>query len=118
MYISSVLLFVGSLLSWRLVLASRRILLVIGGGLVCSVVTGGTLKIAVFKWCVALRWRIAFLAACASKSSDSRGDWLRFGVLRGRRRGPENRCTLGVFCPSLVHCVLGGLCQQIVGFWG
>ena len=35
------LLFVDALLSWRLVLASSRILRVIGGGLECSVVAGG-----------------------------------------------------------------------------
>ena len=44
---SAVLLFVGALLSWRPVLANRRILGVIGGGLVCSVVAGGAQKIAV-----------------------------------------------------------------------
>ena len=42
-----VLLFVGALLSWRPVLANRRILGVIGGGFVCSVVAGGAQKIAV-----------------------------------------------------------------------
>ena len=43
---SGVLLFVGALLSWRPVLANRRILRVIGGGAVCSVVAGGAEKIA------------------------------------------------------------------------
>ena len=40
-----VLLFVGALLSWRPVLANRRIPGVIGGGFVCSVVAGGTQNI-------------------------------------------------------------------------
>ena len=65
LYINCVLLFVGALLSWRLVLANRRILVVFGGGLECSVVAG---------------------------------------------EASENRCTLVVFCFSLVHCFLGGLC--------
>ena len=86
LYLRCVLLFVGALLSWLSVLANRRILVVIGGGLVCSVVAV----------CFALRWCIAFLAACVSKSSHSRGDWWRFCVLRGRRRGPENRWILRV----------------------
>ena len=44
---NGVLLFVGALLSWRPVLANRRILGVIGGALVCSVVASEALKIAV-----------------------------------------------------------------------
>ena len=43
---NDVLLFVGALLSWRPVLANRRILGVIGEGFVCSVVAGGAQKIA------------------------------------------------------------------------
>ena len=43
---SGVLLFVGALLSWLPVLAHRRILGLIGGGLECSVVAGGPQKIA------------------------------------------------------------------------
>ena len=39
--LGGVLLIVSALLSWRLVLASRRILVVFGCGLVCSVVAGG-----------------------------------------------------------------------------
>ena len=67
-----VLLFVGALLSWRPVLANRRILMVIGGGLVCSVVAGGAQKIAGYQGCFALRWCTAFLAACARKGVRDR----------------------------------------------
>ena len=44
-----------------------------GGIFVCSVVTGGCLKIAGLSCCVAAHWCIAFLAACLSKSLDSSG---------------------------------------------
>ena len=89
------------------------IVVVFGYDLVCSVVAGGAQNIAGYYWCFALRWCIAFLAACASKSSDSKGDWWRCCVLRGRRRGPENRWIPIVFCCSLVHCFLGCLCWEI-----
>ena len=46
-------------LSWLPVLGTRRILVVIGGGLVSSVVAGGTQKIAGCQGCFALRWCIA-----------------------------------------------------------
>ena len=50
-----------------------------------------------------------FCTQCRSVLRDCSGVWLRFGVLRRRRRGPEHRC-------SLVHCFLGCLCWEIAGF--
>ena len=78
-------------------------------GFVCFVVAGGARKSLYF------RRVLLFVGALLS--------WLHvlanrriIGVigcvvfLRGRRRGPENRCTLGVFCSSLLHCFLGFMC--------
>ena len=69
--------------------------------------------IAGFQRCFVVHWCIACLVACVGKSQDSNGDWWRFGVLRGRRRGLVNGLILGVFCSSLVHRFLGCLCQSV-----
>ena len=115
---NGVVLFVGALLSWLPVLANRRILRGISGGVVRFVVAGGPQKIAVYQLCFAFRWCIAFLAACASKSSDSRADWLWFSVLRGRRRGLVNRWILVVETVRHVGKICRRLCQGLGDRWG
>ena len=47
-WVLGVLLFIGALLWWLPVFANRRIMVVFGGVLVCSVVAGGGLRVAGF----------------------------------------------------------------------
>ena len=91
LYLSVVLLFVSALLSWRPVLATRRILGVIGGGFVCSVGS----------------------PAGPRKSLDSNGVLLFVGALLSWRPVLANRRILWVIGGGFVCSVVAGGAQKI-----